>query len=232
MSVAEAHAIDHSHDSVVKHQFEDFAQQKEADTMGMWLFLAQEVMFFGGLFGAYTVYRSKYVVWHEASAHLNIYWGLLNTFVLLFSSLTMATAVHYAIVGNKERLVRNLWYTFGLGMVFLGVKVIEYRDKWTHHLIPGIRFATPEGMAESDAGPFQLFYVFYFLMTGMHALHMIIGIAILAIYLVMAKKGMFTKGWFMPVELFGFYWHFVDIVWVYLFPLLYLIDRTTDFGGH
>jgi len=232
MSVAEAHAVDHDHDSVLKHQFEDFGQQKEADTLGMWLFLAQEVMFFGGLFGAYTVYRSKYDVWHVASNYLSFWPGFINTLVLLASSLTMATAVHYAITRNKEKLYRYLLLTFSLGMVFLLIKVYEYNEKWAHSLIPGIKFATPAGISEAEAGPFQLFFVFYFLMTGMHALHMVIGIAILGVYLVMAKKGMFTAGWYMPVELFGFYWHFVDIVWVYLFPLLYLIDMSLRKGVH
>lgn len=228
MSAADTHAA-HEHDDshLLQHHFEDMGQQKESVLMGMWAFLAQEVMFFGGLIGAYTVYRFNHPIWHEASRHLNLPLGFFNTLVLLCSSLTMATSVHYAVKRDQKRLLFWLICTFVLGITFLGVKVVEYTDKYNHHLIPGVNFATPAGISPEDAGPYQLFYVMYFLMTGMHALHMIIGIGILAVYLVMAKKGMFTKGWYMPVEIFGFYWHFVDIVWVYLFPLLYLIDRST-----
>lgn len=213
----------HHDDAPVAHHFEDIGQQREAATLGMWLFLAQEVMFFGGLFGAYTVYRYKFPeAWLVGSNHLNLPIGFGNTLVLLCSSLTMATAAHYAVARNSKKLFNYLVYTTILGGIFLIVKVFEYRDKYLHGLIPGIEWHEHAG----DPDGIQLFYIMYFLMSGMHALHMVIGIGILAFLLWMTKRGRFVRGDYMMVELFGYYWHFVDIVWVYLFPLLYLIDRS------
>lgn len=214
-----------AHSGALAHKFDSLEQQKESATLGMWLFLAQEVMFFGGLFAAYTFYRAAYPqAWNAASNHLTLSWGFINTLVLLCSSLTMATAAHYAQKGDTRRLVNYLLLTIFLGCAFLGIKVIEYTDKYHHHLIPGYNFHW-EG--PENPGNVELFYILYFLMTGMHALHMIIGVAIMGVLAYLAaRKKKFVSGDYMAVELSGYYWHFVDIVWVYLFPLLYLIDRS------
>lgn len=211
------------HPLAVRHQFENAEQQFEASALGMWVFLCTEVMFFGGLFAGYVVYRTKYPeAWVEASRQLGILLGGINTAVLIASSLTMAVAVWAAQQGRRRLLVWFLVLTIALGAVFLGIKVVEYTQKYEHGLVPG-KFFTYQ--AETSAPHVELFYGFYFVMTGMHALHMIIGIGILAVLVGMAARGRFTKDYFNPVEVSGLYWHFVDIVWIFLFPLLYLIGR-------
>lgn len=214
------HAIAAEHDHA--HQFDDKEQQAEAVSLGMWAFLVQEILFFGGLFTGYTVYRSYYPeAFIAGSHHLDILLGGFNTVVLIASSLTMAMAVHSAQNSKRARLVFFLLATLFLGFVFLGVKVIEYSDKFHHHLIPGFNFFW-EG---PDARHVQIFYSFYFVMTGMHALHMIIGAIVISPLIVMAMRGRFSANYYAPIEIFGLYWHFVDIVWIFLFPLLYLIGR-------
>ena len=221
--------MSHSTDSVVAHHFEDYEQQTESAMLGMWLFLAQEIMFFGGLFAAYMVYRMKYPdAWATGSNELQLGWGAFNTVVLLISSVTMATSVWCAQKGKNKELFWGLVVTLILGMVFLGVKVIEYSAKFEHHLFPGVNFhytAGPGLVGNPTQGQLELFFVLYFIMTGMHALHMIIGAGILVWLLVLVKMNHFHPRKYMKIELFGFYWHFVDIVWVFLFPLLYLLHR-------
>ncbi|MEW5979156.1 MAG: cytochrome c oxidase subunit 3 family protein [Acidobacteriota bacterium] len=213
MSDAHAHAL-------VAHQFDDAAQQKDASSLGMWIFLVTEIMFFGGMFTAYVVYRAAYPeVFANASHHLDVLLGGINTAVLIASSLTMALAVHGAQVGNRRNLVIFLVLTLLLGLVFLGIKTVEYGAKFEHHLVPGPTFQY-DGPSPRQA---QLFFGLYFAMTGMHALHMVIGIAILAILIGLALKGRYTPEYYNPIEIMGLYWHFVDIVWIFLFPLLYLI---------
>jgi cytochrome c oxidase subunit 3 len=210
------------HDPSVAHQFDDREQQTEAVSIGMWAFLVQEILFFGGLFTGYTIYRSFYPqAFVDGSHHLDIRLGGFNTVVLIASSLTMALGVHAAQNSKRLRLVFFLFATLFLGSVFLGVKVIEYSEKFHDHLIPGISFFW-EG---PDARQVQIFYSFYFAMTGMHALHMIIGAAILLVLIPLAMRGRFSADYYAPIEVFGLYWHFVDIVWIFLFPLLYLIGR-------
>ena len=214
-----------AHASVLQHHFEDLDQQKESSTLGMWLFIAQEVLFFGGLFATYTVYRVKYPeVFAASSHHLNVTLGAFNTAVLICSSLTMALAVHAAASGRRKQIVAFLLLTVLLGGAFLGIKLVEYKDKWDHHLIPGAGFSGHalhlEGEQEKEA---QLYYSLYFAMTGLHALHMIIGIPILLGLAFFAWKGRYGPEWSTPVEMTGLYWHFVDIVWIFLFPFLYLI---------
>ena len=207
----------------VAQQFDDYEQQQEASTLGMWVFLATEVLFFGGLFLGYTVYRALYpAVYGEASRRLDIVFGTINTGVLLCSSLTMAMAVHQAQLGKRKTLILFLILTMILGGVFLGIKFYEYYQKYQESLIPGPRFAW-EGR---DATHASLFFIFYFVMTGMHALHMIIGIGLMATLVVLTLRGKFNAIYYSPVELGGLYWHFVDIVWVFLFPLLYLVERS------
>ena len=205
-----------------QHQFESYEQQQETATLGMWAFLITEILFFGGLFTAYTIYRMKYpAAFQEGSLTLSLYLGGFNTAVLIGSSLTMALAVHSAQLGRRNALILFLTLTLVLGSIFLGVKVVEYADKFHHHHVPGADFEW-EG---TDRGPAQLYFGLYFAMTGMHALHMVIGAAVLVVLIVLAVKNRFGAGYFTPIENFGLYWHFVDIVWIFLFPLLYLIGR-------
>ena len=216
------HAPDHPR---LVHHFENLAEQKEASSLGMWLFIAQEVMFFGGLFLAYTVYRNVYPdPYIDASRHLDWKLGAINTAVLICSSLTMALGVHAAALGHRRATVGWLVATVVLGGVFLGVKVVEYADKFHHHLVPGAHFQWTENPAE--AGPAQIFFSLYFAMTGLHALHMIIGIPIILYIAWQAHRGLYSPEYHTPVEMTGLYWHFVDIIWIFLFPLLYLVGAT------
>ena len=210
---------------IVSGHYVDRDQQNETAFIGMWLFLAQEVMFFGGLFVAYAVYRYMYpITWFEGSNHLDIWLGSFNTIVLLASSLTMAMTVHSTQVGKWKHQVVYLASTLGLGVIFLIVKAFEYHAKWVDGLVPGLNW-DPDPAAWSDPARIQLFYVLYFIMTGMHAFHMIIGFGVGAVffYLCFVKKEYGPKK-YLPIEFFGFYWHFVDNVWVFLFPMLYLIS--------
>jgi cytochrome c oxidase subunit 3 len=209
---------------VARHHFESLEQQKDASTIGMWVFLITEIMFFGGLFMAYFAYRQAYpAAFASASNKTNLLIGAFNTTVLICSSLTMALAVRAAATGKKNLIVLFLILTLLLGGAFLGVKGYEYHDKWVHHEVPGAHFEC-EGCV--DAGHTSLFFALYFGMTGLHASHMIIGFFILLYLIRQASKGAYTPRWYTPVEMFGLYWHFVDIVWIFLFPLLYLIDRS------
>lgn len=287
--------VEHAaHHPGLQHQFDNMEQQREAGSIGMWAFLVQEVMFFGGLFMAYLLYRSTYpMAFAAGSNHLDVKWGFINTLVLIVSSLTMALAVYYSQVGNQKLLCAFIVATMCFGSVFLGVKAIEYKDKYDHGLIPfqvgGMKFTwnesqwhgakergetippevlkllTHEGGSEADSKEeasfpiypgdkklfeehgtakekklyedaetwqrkVQLFYWIYFAMTGLHALHMVVGLGIMSWLLWMAWKGSYGPEYHSPVEISGLYWHFVDIVWIFLFPLLYLLGR--HFGAH
>ena len=310
-SHAETHEEFHYHEPGLQHQFEDMKQQEDSVSIGMWAFLAQEIMFFGGLFTAYLVYRSRFpLAFAEASNHLNAFWGGLNTLVLIVSSLTMALTVFFAQRGNRNMQIVMIILTMIFGTTFLGVKIVEYADKYEHGLVPvtgwnkrayadspGVHTASADksgqfvvplvetkveaAEAEADAhsapyvnprGEFQwnfgkhvldsavekekasgrpylteservgyysagtfdpdkyrdkirIFYYIYFVMTGLHALHMIIGLGIMAWLLWAAYRGTFSAAYYAPVEISGLYWHFVDIVWIFLFPLLYLLGR-------
>lgn len=210
------------HHPALAHHFENLDEQKEASSLGMWVFIAQEVMFFGGLFLAYTVYRNLYpAAFAEASHHLDWKLGGINTAVLILSSLTMALAVRAAALGHRKQIVLFLIATVVLGSIFLGIKIVEYGHKFEDHLVPGPHFE----FAGPNARPAQIFYSLYFAMTGLHALHMIIGIPILLTLAWMAHRGRFGPAYHTPVEMTGLYWHFVDIVWIFLFPLLYLVGH-------
>ncbi len=284
------------HEPGLQHQFEDMVQQEESVSIGMWMFLVQEIMFFGGLFTAYLVYRSRFpMAFAAGSNHLDAFWGGLNTLVLIVSSLTMALTVYYAQNSNRRMQVIMIVLTMIFGATFLGVKVIEYSDKYEHGLIPvqgwnkrikegehsRSNFALPfetrveAASAEPGAkvhpnprGEFQIdkekdmklpemaekggfltadervhyysngvldpdkfrdkvriFFYLYFVMTGLHALHMIVGLGLMTWLLWTAWKGYYNHDYYMPVEMSGLYWHFVDIVWIFLFPLLYLLGR-------
>lgn len=295
------------HEPGLQHQFDDMSQQEESVSIGMWMFLVQEILFFGGLFTAYLVFRSKYpMAFAAGSNHLDAFWGGLNTIVLIVSSLTMALTVYYAQKGNHTLQVVMIVLTMMFGATFLGVKVVEYSDKYNHSLIPvqgwnkrtkadehktetrALPFETRAVAAESSpagevhkanprgefqiapkdldlpkmaqdgkflteaeeigyysrdaAGNLQLepdkfrdkvriFFYLYFVMTGLHALHMIVGLGLMTWLLWTAWKGYYTPDYYMPVEMSGLYWHFVDIVWIFLFPLLYLLGRHFLHGG-
>jgi len=204
------------------HQFDDAEQQHDASSLGMWLFLAQEIMFFGGVFAAYILYRVLYPEgFVHGSHHLDVVLGTVNTAVLIGSSLTMALAVHAAQTSKRNALLIFLALTMILGAVFLGIKTVEYSHKFHEGLVPGPYF----GDKTAAGRPQELFFSLYFAMTGLHALHMIIGIGLLVWLFVGSYRGRFHAAYYTPIENFGLYWHFVDIVWIFLFPLLYLLGR-------
>jgi cytochrome c oxidase subunit 3 len=262
----------HGQDPHLAHHFADSATQFEAGKLGMWLFLATEILLFGGLFCAYAVYRSNHpeiFVW--AHRFLDKRLGGLNTLVLIFSSFTMAWAVRSAQLGHQRALKRLLALTIACGFVFLGIKGVEYEAKWKEGLLWGKRYSYkaevpaaspqpeappappaakldetsaippaaegPTGLAtgresvehevvEVPAGPpknVQIFFGVYFLMTGLHGLHVVAGLGLLSWMFVRARRSDFGPGYFTPVDLAGLYWHLVDLIWIYLFPLLYLI---------
>lgn len=296
------HTHDHYHPPGLQHQFENMKQQEESVSIGMWMFLAQEIMFFGGMFTVYLLYRWKFpMAFAAGSNHLDAFLGGLNTLVLIVSSLTMALTVYYAQKGNRMMQVVLIILTMFFGTVFLGVKAIEYTDKYNHGLIPFsnwnlktkggekhtekasvLPFETKVSAAEvkneggehkyhNPSGVFQwtdvslakkaetegyltewekvgyysdgkldehkfeskvrIFFWIYFCMTGLHALHMIVGLGLMSWLLWKAWKGSYSAEYFSPVEMSGLYWHFVDIVWIFLFPLLYLLGRHFLAGG-
>jgi cytochrome c oxidase subunit 3 len=207
------------------HQFADPEQQREAGTLGMWVFLATEVLFFGALFCAYTIYRTNYAfAFDKASLKLDVVLGTINTAVLICSSFTMALAVYSAGKGRNGAIIFFLILTILLGLVFLGIKAYEYHSKFVEHLVPGASFAF-EGLEGADLHHAEIYFSLYFAMTGLHAFHMIVGVGILATLILMARRKRFSAGYNTPVELSGLYWHFVDIIWIFLYPLLYLIGR-------
>jgi cytochrome c oxidase subunit 3 len=211
-----------AHHPALAHHFDSLAQQTEATTLGMWVFLVTEVLFFGGLFATYMIYRSWYPAAFAAASHeLDVTLGTINTVVLITSSLTMALAVHAAQLGQRKTLMLFLIVTMILGGVFLGIKSVEYYHKFVEHHVPGPSF-------QFEAEHFrhaQIFFSLYFVMTGLHAVHMIIGIGIMLVMLYWSWNGTITQEYYSPIEISGLYWHFVDIVWIFLFPLLYLIGR-------
>lgn len=311
--MSDTHAHDY-HPPGLQHQFEDMKQQEESNTIGMWMFLAQEIMFFGGLFTAYLLFRSKYpIAFAAGSNHLDAFLGGVNTLVLIVSSLTMALTVYYAQKGNRNMQVIMIVLTMIFGAAFLGVKAVEYTDKYNHGLVPFANwnkrskgeehakaeapkevkhfFASEGGTKPAEStehasaehpnptGEFQwnywdqtmplieyakqkniltpseqigyfsngefdqvkftgrvrIFYWIYFAMTGLHGLHMIVGLGIMAWLLIMAFRNTYSAEYYTPVEISGLYWHFVDIVWIFLFPLLYLLGRHFEHligGGH
>jgi cytochrome c oxidase subunit III len=292
----------HYHPPGLKHQFDDMEQQVESDSIGMWMFLVQEIMFFGGLFTVYLIFRSKFpMAFAAASNHLDVTMGFANTLVLIVSSLTMALGVYYAQKGNRNMQVIMIVLTMLFGTAFLGVKAVEYTDKYKHGLIPvdgwnqrikegehtekssvtspietkvsAAEANEPEEVHTNPRGLFKIgkddtklvvqardgkyltdaekigyfsngeidehkfsdkmriFFWIYFAMTGLHALHMIIGLGIMTWLLWKAWTYSYTAQFFIPVEIAGLYWHFVDIVWIFLFPLLYLLGRHFLHGG-
>jgi cytochrome c oxidase subunit 3 len=218
-------------------QFEDLEQQHQVATFGMWVFLATEVLFFGSLFLGLGVYRYLYPeAFEKGSERLNWAVGGLNTVVLLVSSLMMALAVHHARHGRRDRLVLFLVLTALLGTAFLCLKAYEYYTDYRDNLIPGWRFDadewTREGLSPVDVQRVQLFLMFYWIMTGLHALHVTIGVGAVAVMAVLARRGHFSPVYYSPVDVTGLYWHFVDLVWIFLLPMLYLLGTHTTRDLH
>lgn len=204
------------------HHFADLEQQRETATLGMWVFLMTEVLFFGGMFAAYLVYRISYpVAFREGSEHMAFMAGTLNTAVLICSSLFIALAVHAAQTGRRKMLVFFLLCAIFLGVVFLAIKGYEYHEHWVNHEVPGATFH----FVGTDPRHTEMFFVLYFAMTGFHALHMLVGIGLVSAVAYFAWKGHYTPEYHNPVETVGLYWHFVDIIWIFLYPLFYLISH-------
>jgi cytochrome c oxidase subunit 3 len=226
--------------ALVRHQlepqFESLEQQHEVAALGMWVFLATEVMFFGTLFlGVYvTIYRFHLAA-ERASEKLNWMIGGINTVVLLVSSLFMVLAVHYGKVGDRRRLIRFLALTALLGLGFLCLKGFEYYTDWRDNLIPGWRFEPREWTSAAELPPgeaplrpdqvphVELFLLFYWIMTGLHAVHVTLGVGAVATMIVLARRNVFSSVYYSPVDVTALYWHFVDLVWIFLYPTLYLL---------
>jgi cytochrome c oxidase subunit 3 len=203
----------------VREQFRDAQQQMETSTIGMWIFLITEVMLFGGLFTAFTVYRISFPqAFHQGSAEMEFWMGALNTAVLICSSLTMAMAVYSAEIGKQLHVALYLFLTMVIGLVFLAIKFTEYYLHYLHHKVPAYSFSA----SGPDAGHVQMFFVFYFIMTLLHATHMFIGEGLLTVMLIRTLKGSFSESYHTPIDLTGLYWHFVDTVWVFLFAIFYI----------
>ncbi|MBL9165255.1 MAG: cytochrome c oxidase subunit 3 family protein [Planctomycetaceae bacterium] len=209
---------------VVAHHFDDWDQQYDACVLGMWTFLVTEVMFFGGAIGVYMIYRWQYpMAFAHASNELDVWLGTFNTFILLTSSLTVALGVRYAHTGESRKVGWMLIGTIFLGAIFLGIKAYEYYTKFHHNIAPLLDL--PFDWRGADPGPTKIFFGLYFGMTGIHALHMIIGVVLMAMFIPAAFRNEYRDGNSLGVEVIGLYWHFVDLVWIFLFPLLYLVDR-------
>jgi cytochrome c oxidase subunit 3 len=213
------------------HHFDDLTQQHAAGVLGMWAFLTTEVLLFGALFTGYTVYRIKYAdVFAAASGHLDIRLGTVNTAILISSSLTMALAVFFAQAGRRRLTLAFLGLTMVLGLVFLGIKAFEWTHDYHEGLVPAVNFTAARWeQAGLNARHAQLYFSLYFLMTGLHALHMVVGLGVMIWIAARAARNEFSAEYYTPVELMGLYWHFVDIVWIFLFPLFYLIGTRATF---
>ena len=217
---------DHDHPDHLEHHFVSSEQQFDSAKLGMWLFLITEVLLFSGMFVAYAVYRQ----WHpeafvEASSTLNVTLGTINTVVLLTSSLTVALSIHYIQLDKVKKSIYSLVTTIGLAGGFMVIKYFEYMSKFEHGAFPG-GFFDPHGghyehLAQVPYAP--QFFSIYFVMTGIHGLHVVIGMAVIGWVAFRAWRGAFSSEYYTPIELTGLYWHLVDIVWIFLFPMLYLI---------
>jgi cytochrome c oxidase subunit 3 len=205
-------------------QFGDLGQQRATALSGMWLFLATEVLFFGGMLTAYFLYRAANPEGFAGAGRDTELWiGAVNTAVLLTSSEFMAIAVNRVEHCHPRLLARMLGATAALGLVFMGFKALEYWLDYRHHLVPGLDFVGKGAHAHAQ----ELFWILYFCLTGVHALHLTVGITLVLIFAVKARRGVFSRGYGAPIEVLGLYWHFVDIVWVFLYPLIYLTGRSS-----
>ncbi len=216
-----AQALEHAHhDPNLQHHFATKEQQFDTVKIGIWLFLATEILMFGGLFAGFAYMQSRFPeAFYEGHKHLQQGLGATNTIVLLISSFTMVMAVHSAANSKRKQLITYLSLTIFCAFIFLGVKYIEYSTKYHHGLLPGRYFSN----AEDPTGHQFIFFSFYFMMTGLHGIHIALGIVVLFWLLRRAIRGDFSSNYYNPVDVVGLYWHLVDIIWIYLFPLLYLI---------
>lgn len=226
MSTLTTPVDEHSHDGhdpTLQHHFATKEQQFDTSKLGMWLWLATEILMFGGLFVGFGIMQGRFPeAFVEAHHHLQKELGFLNTVVLLISSFTMVMAVLKARTNKQAQLVVYLAITILCACIFLGVKYFEYSHKIHDGLLPG-HFYSYAGDTVPGGHQF-IFFSFYFMMTGLHGLHIVVGIGLLAWILIRAKRGEFTSNYYTPVDLVGLYWHLVDLIWIYLFPLLYLIQ--------
>jgi cytochrome c oxidase subunit 3 len=218
----------HEHEPVsgegVFEQYEDLGQQRESYVVGMWTFLVTEVMFFGALFLAYALYRWQYQpAFYEVHKKLNVWMGGTNTVVLLFSSFTMALGVHFAMLKKRKQQLISLSITLLCAFTFLVIKYFEYKEKIDHHLLPGSNFQWHDSWVPANVA--QLFFVLYFFMTGLHGIHVVAGILVIGTLMYMTWRKYPQVEDYIPTEMVGLYWHFVDLVWIFLFPLYYLIPR-------
>ncbi len=237
-----AHSHDdhgHAHSKHLAHHFDSLQQQFEAGKLGMWAFIAQEILFFSGLFCAYAVYRYNHPeVFVYAHHFLDTNLGAINTCVLLFSSLTMAWGVRCAQLGQRKGLILCLWLTILCGFGFMGIKYIEYTHKWHEGLLWGTHFNPSEEalrhafshgdesakfIPPPEPANVRTFFAIYFCLTGLHGIHVLVGIGLLFWLLIRSYRGDFSPDNFTAVDFIGLYWHVVDLIWIFLFPLLYLI---------
>ena len=233
MSQAEL-AIHERKDTAIAEQFEDAEQQREASTLGMWIFLATEILFFGALFVAYTFYRVRWPqAFLEGSRETHLWIGGINTAVLLTSSFFMAAVVHHAQIGDNTRVFRLLGLVSLLGILFLGLKAIEYYKEYKEGLVPGVHWSTaaPDEGSQSNSretrlNEERLFFILYFIMTGIHAVHVTVGIVVMLVLMYLTRKRRFSANYYTPIDLSALYWHFVDIVWVFLYPAIYLLRQS------
>ncbi len=205
-------------------QYSTLEQQHTASELGMWIFLATELMLFGGLFTAYTVYRTVHSAgFAEGSRHLDLLYGAVNTAILLTSSLTMALAVRAAQLGQQRALMRALAVTAILGLLFLAIKAAEYQKHFAEGMVPGLAWTYQGPLATQ----IELFFFAYFAMTALHSVHLGVGVVTVAVITVLARHGAFLGERHTPVEMLGLYWHFVDMIWIFLVPLLYLFGPSS-----
>lgn len=215
------HSTTTSHSRFQQHHFVDADQQFDAAKMGMWIFLVTEILMFGGLFAAYIVYRLWYPeLFVMASEELDTFWGGVNTIVLIGSSLTVAMAIKSAQLNQKKNISINLVITLLLAAVFMVIKYFEWTHKFELGIFPG-KFYAFEGIDHPKA---NVFFSLYYLMTGLHGIHVLIGMGLMIWLLVRSSKKHFDSEYYSPIEITGLYWHLVDIIWIFLFPLFYLID--------
>ncbi|GAO02015.1 cytochrome c oxidase subunit 3 family protein [Anaeromyxobacter sp. PSR-1] len=206
--------------SPLAHHFENIEKQSHAERLGMWLFLASEVLLFTALFAAYAVYRYLYSdAFAEASRAIETWFGLVNTVILVTSSFTVALGLNEAVKGNGRKT--GLWFAVSVAfaLAFLALKAVEYSHHFQEGQLPGRYYSFHELQAPGAS----LFFSLYFLITGLHGVHVIVGMTILAVVGVKAARGKYTATYHTPVELAGLYWHLVDLIWIFVFPLIYLV---------
>jgi len=211
----------HSSNSNLAHHFVDSEQQFDASKMGMWIFLVTEILFFGGLFAAYIIYRAWYPeLYIMASSQLNTTMGAINTGVLILSSLTMALSIWSAQNNDRKKTTIFLAVTIICAIIFMIIKYFDYTHKFHLGIFPGAYY-TFTGIDHVKA---PQFFSIYYMMTGLHGIHVIIGVGLMIWLVIKNQKQAFSSSYYTPIEIVGLYWHVVDIIWIFLFPLLYLID--------